>query len=127
MRIKQIELIEIKMPLVHFFETSFGRTYERRIILARVEDAEGNEGWGECTAGETPSYCEEWTESCWVVLKEILSPMILNREIESAARRLGFDENRFAAIEWRKRRSKLPCGIWKRRRRMCLCGNISAA
>jgi O-succinylbenzoate synthase len=85
MRIKQIELIEIKMPLVHFFETSFGRTYERRIILARVEDAEGNEGWGECTAGETPSYCEEWTESCWVVLKEILSPMILNREIESAA------------------------------------------
>jgi O-succinylbenzoate synthase len=85
MRIKQIELIEIKMPLVHFFETSFGRTYERRIILARVEDAEGNEGWGECTAGETPSYCEEWTESCWAVLKEILSPMILNKEIESAA------------------------------------------
>ncbi|MDQ3373600.1 MAG: o-succinylbenzoate synthase [Acidobacteriota bacterium] len=85
MRIKQIELIEIKMPLVHFFETSFGRTYERRIILARVEAADGAEGWGECTAGETPSYCEEWTESCWAVLKEILSPMILNKEIESAA------------------------------------------
>ncbi|MGI8848766.1 MAG: o-succinylbenzoate synthase, partial [Pyrinomonadaceae bacterium] len=33
----------------------------------------------------TPSYCEEWTESCWAVLKEILSPMILNKEIESAA------------------------------------------
>ncbi|MEO8073804.1 MAG: o-succinylbenzoate synthase, partial [Acidobacteriota bacterium] len=65
MKIKSIELIEIKMPLVHFFETSFGRTYERRIILARVEDGEGCEGWGECTVGESPSYCEEWTESCW--------------------------------------------------------------
>jgi hypothetical protein len=32
MKIKSIELIEIKLPLVHFFETSFGRTYEREII-----------------------------------------------------------------------------------------------
>lgn len=85
MKISRIELIEIKMPLVHFFETSFGRTYERRIILARVEDETGAEGWGECTAGESPSYCEEWTESCWAILKDILSPMITNREIESAA------------------------------------------
>ena len=86
MKISKIELIEIKMPLVHFFETSFGRTFERRIVLARVESADGVAGWGECTAGETPSYCEEWTESCWAVLREILAPMILDREIESAAR-----------------------------------------
>lgn len=84
MRIKQIEFIEINLPLVHFFETSFGRTYERRIILARVEDSEGNEGWGECTAGETPSYSEEWTESCWSVLTNILSPMIIGKEFEKA-------------------------------------------
>lgn len=85
MKINKIELIEIKMPLVHFFETSFGRTYERRIILARVEDDAGNEGWGECTAGETPSYCEEWTESCWSVLAEILAPAVLSKEIEMAS------------------------------------------
>ena len=61
MKIKSIELIEINLPLVHFFETSFGRTYERRIILTpALKDTEGNEGWGECTAGETPSYSEEW-------------------------------------------------------------------
>ena len=85
MKIKLIELVEIKMPLVHFFETSFGRTYERRIILTRVLDEDGAEGWGECTAGETPSYCEEWTDGCWAVLKEILAPMVLGKEIESAA------------------------------------------
>jgi len=84
MIIKSIELIEIKMPLVHFFETSFGRTYDRRIILTRVEDAEGNEGWGECTAGETPSYCEEWTESCWQILEKILAPRVIGKEVESA-------------------------------------------
>lgn len=84
MKIKQIELIEINLPLVHFFETSFGRTYERRIILARIEDADGAEGWGECTAGETPSYCEEWTESAWYVLKDVLSPMVSGKEFEKA-------------------------------------------
>ena len=43
MKIKLIELTEINLPLVHFFETSFGRTYERRIILTRVVDDAGAE------------------------------------------------------------------------------------
>ena len=51
MKIASIELREIRLPLVHFFETSFGRTTERRILLVRVEDVDGAEGWGECTAG----------------------------------------------------------------------------
>ncbi|MEP6924469.1 MAG: o-succinylbenzoate synthase [Pyrinomonadaceae bacterium] len=85
MRISQIELIEIKMPLVHFFETSFGRTTERQIILVKITDSDGTIGWGECTAGETPSYSEEWTESAWWVLKDILAPRILGAEIEAAS------------------------------------------
>ncbi len=84
MQLKSIELIEINLPLVYFFETSFGRTYERRIILARLEDTAGNEGWGECTAGETPSYSEEWTDGCWQVLEKILAPLIIGKEIEKA-------------------------------------------
>ena len=32
MKIEAITLREIQMPLVHFFETSFGRTYSRRIL-----------------------------------------------------------------------------------------------
>src|SRR3954468_19834460 len=84
MLIASIELREIRLPLVHFFETSFGRTTERRIILARVADADGAEGWGECTAGEGPFYCEEWTESAWSVLKSYLAPMVLRRKVEGA-------------------------------------------
>jgi O-succinylbenzoate synthase len=83
--IKTVELREIRLPLVHFFETSFGRTIERRIVLVRVVDADGVEGWGECTAGEGPFYCEEWTDSAWSTLKAFLSPMIINRELERAA------------------------------------------
>ncbi len=81
MKIKTIELREIRLPLVHFFETSFGRTYERRILLVRVRDTDGGVGWGECTAGEGPFYCEEWTESAWVVISTFLAPMLAGQEL----------------------------------------------
>ena len=83
--IQSIELREIRLPLVHFFETSFGRTTERRIVLARVTDTDGAEGWGECTAGEGPFYSDEWTETCWATLREFLAPMVLGKTFETAA------------------------------------------
>lgn len=83
--IRSIELIEINIPLVHFFETSFGRTSERRIILIRVEDSDGAEGWGEVACGETPSYSDEWTDSAWVTLEKILAPMVVGKTFEKAA------------------------------------------
>ncbi|HMG76486.1 MAG TPA: o-succinylbenzoate synthase [Pyrinomonadaceae bacterium] len=85
MIISSIEVREIRLPLIHFFETSFGRTTERRIILVRVNDADGAEGWGECTAGEGPFYCEEWTETAWPALNAFLAPMVLGKESKDAA------------------------------------------
>jgi len=82
--ITSVELREIRLPLVHPFETSFGRTTERRIVLVRIVDREGTEGWGECTAGEGPFYCEEWTGSAWATLKTFLVPVVINKVIESA-------------------------------------------
>lgn len=85
MIISAIELREINLPLIHFFETSFGRTSQRRIILVRVADRDGAEGWGECTAGEGPFYSDEWAETAWPTLKEFLGPMVLAKEVSSAA------------------------------------------
>jgi len=85
LKIKSIELIEINLPLVDFFETSFGRTFERRIILVRVEDMDGAEGWGEITCGETPGYSDEWTDSAWVTTEKILAPMVIGKGVGSAA------------------------------------------
>lgn len=84
MIITSVELREIRLPLVHFFETSFGRTTERRILLVRVTDKDGAEGWGECTAGEGPFYCEEWTETAWATIQTFLAPMVVGKVIESA-------------------------------------------
>ena len=79
MRIDRIELRELQMPLVHFFETSFGRTTTRRIVLVRV-DADGLTGWGEVTASEEPFYSYETPETAWHILRDFLIPWTLGRD-----------------------------------------------
>lgn len=71
------------MPLVHFFETSFSRTYERDIILVEVL-TDGVSGWGEVTVGENPFYNEEWTASAWPLLIDYIAPRILRHEFADA-------------------------------------------
>ncbi len=75
MRIDAIILRELRMPLVRPFETSFGVTRNRRILLAEVQ-SEGLTGWGECTAGEHPAFSGESTDTAWQVLVHELGPML---------------------------------------------------
>src|ERR1700757_1134303 len=82
MKIESVTLREIQMPLVHFFETSFGRVYSRRILIMSV-DADGVRGWGECVAGEDPFYSPEWTETAWPTIKQYLAPALLKKGVES--------------------------------------------
>ncbi|HUP45766.1 MAG TPA: o-succinylbenzoate synthase [Thermoanaerobaculia bacterium] len=82
MTITRIDLVEIRLPLLTPFETSVGRTTERRIILVRVEDDREIEGWGECVAEELPLYSEEWTGSAWPALETILAPMAAGADPE---------------------------------------------
>ena len=83
MKIEAITLREIHMPLVHFFETSFGRTYGRRILLLTAH-CDGVDGWGECVAGEDPYYSSEWTDSAWLTITRHLAPAVLGRNLDSA-------------------------------------------
>ena len=55
MRVDSITLRRLQMRLKAPFETSFGVTRNRRILLAEIK-SEGLTGWGECTAGERPHF-----------------------------------------------------------------------
>jgi O-succinylbenzoate synthase len=82
--IEQIKLRQIEMPLIHFFQTSFGRTYTRKIVLVEAI-AGGVSGWGEVTAGENPFYNEEWTDSSWLILRDFVAPRAIGHEFASAS------------------------------------------
>ncbi len=84
MKIEAIILREIRMPLAHFFETSFGRTTARRILLVTVQ-TDGPEGWGECVAGEDPFYSEESIDTAWYAAERYLAPALLGKRLEKAS------------------------------------------
>ncbi len=83
MRLAKLTLREIRMNLARPFETSFGRTEQRRILLVEA-DAGGAIGWGECVAGEGPFYGPETVETAWMILKDFLWPMVRGREVARA-------------------------------------------
>jgi O-succinylbenzoate synthase len=79
MRIEQIDLKIVRLPLVRPFQTSSSRKVHLDHILVRVL-AGGVAGWGECASPSDPYYCPETTETCWHILKDFLAPLVLGRD-----------------------------------------------
>ena len=84
MKIERVNLREIRMRLKAPFETSFGVTQERRILLVEMI-ADGVSGWGEITALESPSYNPETTDTAWHVVSDFIAPFIVGRDLPNAA------------------------------------------
>jgi o-succinylbenzoate synthase len=82
MKIEAVTLRELQIPLVHFFETSFGRTYTRRVMLVTLH-CDGLEGWGECVAGEGPFYSEEYSDGAWDIIVRYLAPALVGKSLQA--------------------------------------------
>lgn len=80
-----MELREIELPLKWPFETSFGRTTRRRILILRVFDKSGAFGYGECTAPEDPFYNHETIDTAWIIITKYAAPLLASGAIDSAA------------------------------------------
>jgi o-succinylbenzoate synthase len=84
MKIESIVLREIQMRLKSPFETSFGTTQDRRILLVETV-VDGVSGWGEVTAAETPSYNAETTDTAWHVISDFVAPALVGKTLSSAS------------------------------------------
>ena len=79
LKIDRIDLRLLRLPLVHFFETSFERAHDREFILVDVR-GDGETGYGECVAGEHPYYSAETTETAWHVITEFIAPRLIGHD-----------------------------------------------
>ncbi|HEX6976169.1 MAG TPA: hypothetical protein VF147_17300, partial [Vicinamibacterales bacterium] len=79
MRIDGLEIRLLRLPLVRFFETSFGRIYDRPFLLVTLRD-QGAEGVGECVADANPFYSSETTATAWHIITEFIAPLVIGRE-----------------------------------------------
>jgi O-succinylbenzoate synthase len=74
-----VELREIRLPLVSPFQTSFGVQTSRRILLVGAEverDGVVTQGWGECVAGDEPTYSSEYVDGAALVMTDVLVPRL---------------------------------------------------
>jgi O-succinylbenzoate synthase len=78
-RIERLELRLLKLPLVHFFETSFGRIDDKHFILVRL-DGEGATGYGECVAEQDPYYSSETNDTAWHIIADFVAPRVLGTD-----------------------------------------------
>ncbi|SFN62349.1 O-succinylbenzoate synthase [Actinomadura madurae] len=76
MKLTDVELRRISMPLVAPFRTSFGTESARDILLVRAI-AEDAEGWGECAAMTGPRYSSEYVDAAADVLRRFLVPAVM--------------------------------------------------
>lgn len=81
-KLDAVHLREINLPLAYPFETSFGVTTARRVLLVEVV-RDGLSAWGECVAGEHPFFSDETVDTAWVTMEQELVPRLLAAELES--------------------------------------------
>jgi O-succinylbenzoate synthase len=77
-RIDRLQLRLLRLPLVAFFETSFGRVYDKTFILLSLE-GDGLQGLGECVADVDPYYSSETNTAAWHIIKDFLAQLVLGR------------------------------------------------
>ena len=82
--LERVELREIELPLKSAFETSFGRTTRRRILIVRVFDKSGASGYGECVAAEGPFYNHETVDTAWLITAKYVGPLLTRARVETA-------------------------------------------
>ena len=84
LKLERLELREIELPLKSPFETSFGRTTQRRILILRAFNRDGASGYGECVAGENPFFNHETIDTAWLITSKYVAPLLAAVGIESA-------------------------------------------
>ncbi len=86
MRITEVVLHDVELPLRHAFETSSHRKSSLRHLLVEATGADdaGREltGWGEIASPAGPYYASETTDSAWHTASTYLIPAVLGAEWE---------------------------------------------
>ncbi|HEV2644073.1 MAG TPA: o-succinylbenzoate synthase, partial [Candidatus Elarobacter sp.] len=109
-RLSEITLHEIQLPLKEPFRISSGLTTSRRIMLLKLTDENGVTTWSECVAGEKPNYSSETIDTAWLVIQEYVAPRVLGVGFEQPAEVHPALEHNFR--EHRMAKAALEMGIW---------------
>ncbi|MER6078417.1 o-succinylbenzoate synthase [Streptomyces sp. NPDC001833] len=85
MKLERVELVQVAIPLVTPFRTSFGTMTTKDTFLLHVV-TDTAEGWSEFAADPEPLYCSEFVAGAEIVLRDFLVPRVAAvRDLTAAA------------------------------------------
>jgi O-succinylbenzoate synthase len=84
MKLQEIELSTIHLPLVRPFRTSFGTQTSREVLMVKVTNENGTVGWAECVAMSEPLYSPEYVAGCLDLMKRFLIPALRDKSSVTA-------------------------------------------
>lgn len=116
LQLERLELREIELPLKFPFETSFGRTTRRRILIVRAFDKNGASGYGECVAGENPFFNHETIDTAWLITAKYVAPILAAARVESAAQ---VSQTLAPIRENRMAKAGVEAAIWDLEAKLC--------
>lgn len=82
-RIQQIHLHVIALPLVELLKTSFGAEPYKSAILVEVVTENGLRGWGEIALKTKPSYGAETVATAKHIVQEFIIPKLIGKTLNS--------------------------------------------
>jgi O-succinylbenzoate synthase len=74
--IKRIELFVVELPMTEPFKVSFGTVTSRRLVLVKMTDTDGCEGWGEAATLDLPIYKADFPETVIAVIERAVWPAV---------------------------------------------------
>lgn len=80
MKLVKVDILDLALPMIHPFETSFGKIENKHTVLVRAYDERGTFGYGEAPALQAPIYSPETSETVLNILEKFLVPLVLNRD-----------------------------------------------
>lgn len=80
MKLIKIEILDLALPMIHSFETSFGRIENKHTVLVKAYAESNLVGYGEAPSLQAPLYSPETNETCFLALEKYIGPLVINKD-----------------------------------------------
>jgi O-succinylbenzoate synthase len=81
MKIDSCEILHVRLPFRHHFETSFKRSFGHEAVIVKL-GSDGLFGYGESAAGSGPFYSHEDVHTAWHIIRNHLAPALKEAKIK---------------------------------------------
>src|SRR6476661_3251036 len=83
MKLIQLDIFEVVLPLEDSFTTGFGTIATKPEIIVKLTTDTGEVGYGEAATLAAPIYTPETADTCKIILEKHIGPRIIGKSFDT--------------------------------------------